>query len=243
MSAALAHAPRGFVQRSEYDRLQRELDEARERLAYFESERRFEEDAAATGPAAWKLRPGLAHIVRHLGSRALVTRALLIDNWPGGREPSQQSLDVYMREIRDRLGPFGIRIETVQAMGWKLDPDTRAFVRRAMTGEVESVSFGPPVDRPGLPRRRSDAALARDMLERLDQRALMTSDLRRALATSEKFFAPVRDRLEAEGLIEIRRSRRCLFHTITEAGRARLANLREQDAPAADTEARNGSSH
>ena len=89
MSAALAHAPRGFVQRSEYDRLQRELDEARERLAYFESERRFEEDAAATGPAAWKLRPGLAHIVRHLGSRALVTRALLIDNWPGGREPSQ----------------------------------------------------------------------------------------------------------------------------------------------------------
>lgn len=240
MSAALAHAPRGFVQRSEYDRLQRQLDEALEKLAYFESEKRFEDQVSSCGPAAWNLRPGLAHIVRHLGSRALVTRAVLIENWPGGGEPSPQSLDVYMCQIRGRLAPFGIRIETVQAVGWKMDPDTRAFVRRAMAGESDAEVYGPPVRTPGVRRRPSPLALERAVLERLDERAFLTHELRRSLSTSGHVFAPVRDRLEAEGLIELRRAGRCQFHTITEAGRARLNALREQDAPAADTEGRDG---
>lgn len=243
MSAALAQAPRGFVQRSEYDRLRRELDEARERLAYFESEKRFEDELSSCGPAAWNLRPGLAHIVRHLGSRALVTRAVLMESWPGGCEPSLQSLDVYISQIRARLAPFGIRIETVQAMGWKLDPETRAFVRKAMAGETDAEVYGPPVSMPGARRRPSPLALEQGILQRLDERAFLTHELRRALSTSGRVFAPVRDRLEAEGLIEVRRSGRCQFHTITEAGRARLANLRKQDAPAADTEARDGTSH
>lgn len=240
MSATLAPAPRGFVQRSEYDRLRRELDEARERLAYFESEKRFEDELSSCGPPAWNLRPGLAHIVRHLGRRALVTRDVLIESWPGGGEPSLQSLDVYICQIRGRLAPFGIRIETVQAVGWTLDPETRAFVRRAMAGETDAEVYGPPVKTPGVRRRPSVHALERGILERLEQRTFLTGELRRAVSTSGRVFAPVRDRLEADGLIEIRRTRRCQFHTITKAGRARLNALREQDAPAAQKEGRDG---
>ncbi|WP_375549468.1 helix-turn-helix domain-containing protein [Oceanicaulis alexandrii] len=243
MSAALAHAPRGFVLRADYDRVQRQLDEARERLAYFEAEKRFEEDAAATGPALWKLTPVQAFIVRLLCARSLLTRSVLVENWPTGPEPHEQSCDVFISQIRARLAPFGIRIETVRTRGWKLDRETRAFVRRAMEGDADTETYGPAVAPPGPSKRPCDADLQRGILERLEERRYLAGPLRRALSTSHAYFAPVRDRMEEEGLIEIRRSRRCLFHTITEAGRARLIALREQDAPAAETEGRNGSSH
>ncbi|EAP89151.1 hypothetical protein OA2633_00120 [Oceanicaulis sp. HTCC2633] len=236
--AALAHAPRGFVQRSEYDRLQRALDEALEKLAYFEAEAAAAHNHARRGPDEWALTATEAYLCRMLAAHERLTRRKAYSLWPGDETPSSKALDVHLTSIRRKLACFGLSIHNQHGRGWYFAPEERRFVLAALDGGP--ARYADPADGADAPAQRVRASvLYRRLLEALEDGPLQSEDLRR-LANWSRLYGMVRSDLIAQGLVEMTRRDRAQIHTITEAGRTRLDALRKQDAPAAETEGRDG---
>lgn len=118
---------------SETARLRDRLAEAQERIRQLT-------DAFAPKPqfpAEWRLTPQQVRLVSILARheypvhREAIELALYAD---GPEPPHFDVIKSQICQIRRKLKPFGITIETRYGFGWRLPPESRAIVRRTMLG-------------------------------------------------------------------------------------------------------------
>ncbi len=113
---------------SALEKLQAENDALRERLKAFEQD--FLGDDLVF-PPAWRLTLSEKRIMGALVARTQVTRQQLLTAITryDGDEPDIKIIDVFICKMRKKLGPLGIRIETIWGVGYFIDQATRAELR------------------------------------------------------------------------------------------------------------------
>lgn len=82
-------------------------------------------------PIEWALTSTEARLFAHLTTREIATKqslmvALYSDRYDANVDP--KIVDVFICKIRKKLSPFGIRIETIWAQGYRLH-DRQKFIR------------------------------------------------------------------------------------------------------------------
>ncbi len=133
-------------------------------------------------PYVWGLSGSEARVLRVLCTGRTVSPEQFCMIWeaevPHWRGSSAQIFSVWICRLRAKLAPFGVRIVTSRAAGWRLDPRCRDAVLAACSnaGTGDGV-IAPPVD-----RRRGNPSISAVIVDvlRTSERPLTAGEIRRA---------------------------------------------------------------
>lgn len=119
------------------ERLEAENDTLRERNKQLEAELGMRGDLVV--PLEWGLTAKEEAVMRALIEREIASKEYILGFVYNGRDEAEPKIvDVFVHHIRKKIGPFGVKIETVWGRGYTLDKETRARFGKKPTG-VERV--------------------------------------------------------------------------------------------------------
>lgn len=124
-----------MVSASAYRALREERDELAERLLQLESSNHGEEydDLVPAFMQAYGLTRSEAHILwRMFTSSRPLKYEFFDEEWPSGKEPLINTLNVFICKMRAKLSAHGIEIGNTWGLGYFVDAESKAALRQVV---------------------------------------------------------------------------------------------------------------